>query len=143
MSSDSEILLSRVPADGSAIGNIKLMQTLGWDEARYLAARQILLDQGVLLTGKGRGGAVMRASAPGSVVSSPLGSGSAQPLEMFAPEEVAAAAPLRKSAAPAAKAPKQSTSPSPPTSFLMPPGKTSRPQAWRPSPPCRKRTLTA
>ena len=70
-SADSQQLLSRVPADGSPIGNIKLRDLLGWDEDRYQAARQPLLDQGILATGRGRGGSVARASAldshPGKV----------------------------------------------------------------------------
>jgi adenine-specific DNA-methyltransferase len=111
MTEDATTLLSHVPTDGSAIGNIKLMQTLGWDETRYLTARQSLLDQGVLLTGKGRGGAVMRVFAPGGAPSSSQGTGPAQPLEMFAPEEVAVSAPFRKAAAPVSKGPKQTSSP--------------------------------
>lgn len=63
-STDSQKLLSEVPSDGSAIGNIKLRDMLGWDEARYQAARQSLLDEGVLATGRGRGGSVARTALP-------------------------------------------------------------------------------
>ena len=91
-SADSAALLSHVPADGSAIGNMKLREALGWDEDRYLAARQPLLDQGILVTGRGRGGAVMRngAAMPDSAAAG------FQALEMFAPEEVTSPAPPRR-----------------------------------------------
>ena len=113
MSSDSEILLSHVPADGSSIGNMKLRERLGWEEARYQSARQPLLDQGLLSTGRGKGGSVMRSGAkpaPATPVAASANTGSAPALEMFAPEEVAMSAPL-KPAASAAKAPKTSIAP--------------------------------
>jgi adenine-specific DNA-methyltransferase len=113
MSSDSEILLSHVPADGSSIGNMKLRERLGWEEARYQSARQPLLDQGLLSTGRGKGGSVMRSGAepaPATPVAASANTGSAPALEMFAPEEVAMSAPV-KPAASAAKAPKTSIAP--------------------------------
>ena len=61
--SDSDALFDLTPADGSSMGNQKLRERLGWDEARYLAARQPLLDAGKLTTGKGRGGSVRRVEA--------------------------------------------------------------------------------
>lgn len=63
--------LDLVPTDGSAIGNLKLRQTLGEkhrrevDEATYAAARDALVEAGLLVKGQGRGGSVRRiASAP-------------------------------------------------------------------------------
>ncbi len=103
MTEDAKILLSQVPDDHTAIGNMKLRDALGWEEDRYFAARQILLDQGLLVSGRGRGGSVMRNGA--SDVPAP------PPGEMFAPEMVSTPAPVRKYAAPAAKVPKVSTSP--------------------------------
>jgi type I restriction enzyme M protein len=61
LSPDCATLLEHVPSDGASIGNLKLREQLGWDEERYAAARQPLLDLGVLETGRGRGGAVKRS----------------------------------------------------------------------------------
>jgi type I restriction enzyme M protein len=61
LSPDCATLLEHFPADGASIGNLKLREQLGWDEERYAAARQPLLDLGVLETGRGRGGAVKRS----------------------------------------------------------------------------------
>jgi type I restriction enzyme M protein len=63
ITADSQALLDSVPSDGSSIGNLKLRETLGWDEERYSAARQPLIDAGKLTTGRGRGGSVMRVDA--------------------------------------------------------------------------------
>jgi hypothetical protein len=63
MSPDSSALFDQVPADGSPIGNQKLRELLAWDEERYQAARQPLIDAGKLTTGRGRGGSVRRAEA--------------------------------------------------------------------------------
>ncbi len=57
---DAETLFTRVPADGSTIGNGSLRDGLGWDEARYDAARDLLLASGRLEKGRGRGGSVRR-----------------------------------------------------------------------------------
>jgi type I restriction enzyme M protein len=59
---DTTVLFAHLPADGSAIGNGSLREMLGWNETRYFAARQRLIDDGRVLTGKGRGGSVRRAS---------------------------------------------------------------------------------
>ena len=61
----SQALLAAVPEDGSSIGNQALMDTLKaqfsdlTDEV-FTAARETLLEQGVLRKGRGRGGAVHR-----------------------------------------------------------------------------------
>ncbi len=103
--SDSETLLQRVPADGSTIGNTKLRELLGWEESRYFDARQPLLDQGLLTTGRGRGGSVMRASA------APADSASAKTEELFSPQEVTAPTPAGKAPAPAPKPAKSAQAP--------------------------------
>jgi hypothetical protein len=59
---DRARLLSLVPADGSAIGNIALMRSLKWSEHRYWYARDSLLEEGTIARAKGRGGAVRRVS---------------------------------------------------------------------------------
>ena len=55
---DLDALLARVPVDGQTIGNGSLRVTLGWEEARYEAARDALVAQGRLEKGRGRGGTV-------------------------------------------------------------------------------------
>ncbi len=60
--SDSSALLARVPPDGSTIGNGALREALGWDEARYTAAKDALVANGTLLKGQGRGGTVRRST---------------------------------------------------------------------------------
>lgn len=103
LSPDSQLLLSRVPLDGSAIGNMKLRELLGWDEDRYFAAREALLASGTLVTGRGRGGAVIRAGA------APSDPSAVAPDEMFPVEAVASPAPVKpvRAAAPREKAPSQ------------------------------------
>ena len=60
---DHDALLEHIPADGSSKGNQRVREALGWDEDRYLAARDALVAAGVLVKGQGRGGSVRRAGA--------------------------------------------------------------------------------
>ena len=60
LSANARTLLARLPADGSARGNASLREELGWDDDRYLAARNELLDAGLARKWKGRGGTVKR-----------------------------------------------------------------------------------
>jgi hypothetical protein len=55
-----QCLLAKVPADGSAIGNRRLIRELGWNASLYWEVRQRLLDQGLLMVGRGFGGSVKR-----------------------------------------------------------------------------------
>jgi adenine-specific DNA-methyltransferase len=103
MLSDSEIFFSRLPSDGLPIGNMKLRDTLGWDEGRYASAKEALLAGGLIATGRGRGGSVMRNG--GSEAPAPV------PGEMFAPEVIAMSAPVKPAAAPKEKTQKATTSP--------------------------------
>ena len=57
---DARALLARLPADGSARSNATLREEMGWDDDRYLAARNELLDAGLARKWKGRGGTVKR-----------------------------------------------------------------------------------
>jgi hypothetical protein len=57
---DAETLLASVPEDGTAVGNIFLIRTLGWDEDVYWEVRNSLVDRGILEVGRGRGGSVRR-----------------------------------------------------------------------------------
>jgi hypothetical protein len=60
-SADRAHLLALVPADGSTVGNTALIRQLGWAENRYWYARDSLLEAGVIVRARGRGGAVRRA----------------------------------------------------------------------------------
>jgi hypothetical protein len=60
-SADRTRLLALVPADGTAVGNTALIRQLGWAENRYWYARDSLLEAGVLVRARGRGGSVRRA----------------------------------------------------------------------------------
>lgn len=59
-SADRARLLALVPADGSTVGNTALIRQLGWAANRYWHARDSLLEAGVIVRAKGRGGAVRR-----------------------------------------------------------------------------------
>jgi len=60
-SADRVRLLALVPADGSTADNTALIRQLGWAGNRYWYARDSLLEAGVIVRGKGRGGAARRA----------------------------------------------------------------------------------
>ena len=61
-------ILSRVPADGSGIGNGALSRATashmgtGFDTVGFEVARQALVAEGTLLKGAGRGGSVRRTA---------------------------------------------------------------------------------
>lgn len=67
-SADRARLLTLVPPDGTAVGNISLIRQLGWSEKRYWYARDSLLETGVLVRAKGGGGAVRRTHVDESTV---------------------------------------------------------------------------
>ena len=52
---DAAALLSHVPMHGAAMGNDALRQALGWDEPRYVAARDALFRSKALAKGRGPG----------------------------------------------------------------------------------------
>lgn len=55
-------LLAGVPAEGRNIGNKRLRdEILQWDSALYLAVRKRLIEDGKLITGRGKGGSIRRA----------------------------------------------------------------------------------
>ena len=62
MTTEADKLLTLIPADGSAIGNIKLRRQARMDEEPYFAAQKELVQAGLILTGRGRGGSVRLAS---------------------------------------------------------------------------------
>ena len=48
------------------IGNIRLRDALGWDEARYNRIKLQLRDENAVIVGTGKGGSVGLADAPGT-----------------------------------------------------------------------------
>lgn len=60
---DRERLLGLVPSDGKSISNPSLIRQLGWDSAHYYELRDSMVDDGLLVVGRGRGGTVKRVVA--------------------------------------------------------------------------------
>ena len=60
---NAKTLLSRVPEDGSSIGNRALMHGLEWDESTYAEIRDGLIEDGLIVKGGGPGGTLRRAAA--------------------------------------------------------------------------------
>lgn len=58
---DSEILLDKIPENGETIGNVTLLSKLKkWDEQKYWKIRAELINNGMIALGKGKGGSVYR-----------------------------------------------------------------------------------
>ncbi|WP_447002483.1 hypothetical protein ACRAKI_22485 [Saccharothrix isguenensis] len=57
---DQESLFAAIPPDGATISNPTLQRRLGWDGTRYFRARDTLVDAGLIVRGRGRGGVVRR-----------------------------------------------------------------------------------
>lgn len=57
---DTEIFFSKLPPD-TRIGNVSLKKILQWDDKRYTVAKEILLEEGKIKLGVGKGGSVYRA----------------------------------------------------------------------------------
>ena len=53
---------------GGSAGNVRLRETLQWEEEAYAAVKNALLESGAILTGRGRGGSVVLASGGTSEV---------------------------------------------------------------------------
>ncbi|MEH0819846.1 MULTISPECIES: hypothetical protein [unclassified Micromonospora] len=61
LSEDECTLYNALPVDGSSRSNPSLRQYLHWNRNRYFLARDGLVDKGLVLRGRGRGGVVRRA----------------------------------------------------------------------------------
>ena len=61
LTDDRKTFLSALRKIGSSIGNLSLREYLGWTEDRYWKVHAILLDDGLIMRGRGRGGSVRRA----------------------------------------------------------------------------------
>ena len=55
--------VAALAALGGSAGNGKLRDALGWDVATYDAVKQALIDDGVIIPGRGRGGSISIADA--------------------------------------------------------------------------------
>ena len=53
--------LGALTALGGSAGNVRLREVLEWDDAAYEAAKAVLVDRGLILPGRGRGGSVALA----------------------------------------------------------------------------------
>jgi type I restriction enzyme M protein len=56
--------LERLEAAGGNLGNIRLRETLGWQDDTYWTVRAALIDEGIIQPGRGRGGSVTLCDAP-------------------------------------------------------------------------------
>ncbi|MDW5327155.1 hypothetical protein [Plantactinospora sp. KLBMP9567] len=57
---DHQAMFAALPADSTTISNPNLQRRLGWDSDRYFRARDGLVDMGLVVRGRGRGGVVRR-----------------------------------------------------------------------------------
>lgn len=75
----SDLILSLTPEDGSSIGNGAMLARLqdhvpDLTENAYAAARDVLIDDGILARGKGRGGSIYRANVADLTLTEPVAS---------------------------------------------------------------------
>ncbi|RYM12885.1 type I restriction-modification system subunit M [Sphingobium cupriresistens] len=60
---DKDRFLEALTQLGGSAGNVRLRETLQWDEEAYAAVKNALVGSGAILTGRGRGGSVLLASS--------------------------------------------------------------------------------
>ncbi|MBT8226892.1 MAG: hypothetical protein HKP61_13185 [Dactylosporangium sp.] len=65
---DYQALFTILPVDGATSSNLSLQRQLGWDADRYFRSRDALVDMGLVVRGRGRGGVVRRVLGESSVV---------------------------------------------------------------------------
>jgi hypothetical protein len=58
LSDDEDALVQQLPRNGGTAGNRAVQGRLGWDDDRYWAARDSLVDKNLIIRGRGRGGTV-------------------------------------------------------------------------------------
>ena len=70
LTADETVLLSLLPDSGSPASRYFLQRDLGWDDGRLMEARNRLIDKGLIVAGRGRGGPLRRVTVePEPVVS--------------------------------------------------------------------------
>ncbi len=57
-----DMLLNKIPDDGTTIGNMALVNDLGWEEDKYWSVRNELVTDGIISIGRGKGGSVYKIS---------------------------------------------------------------------------------
>lgn len=62
---DADMLMELLPENGSFVGNVSLMAELGWPKEKYWKVRDMLLEDGQLERGRGKGGSVHRLASNG------------------------------------------------------------------------------
>lgn len=108
-----QALLALVPVDGSSIGNQSLLERLKGqlpelNEDAFWAARDGLIEQSMLVKGRGRGGSVLRAPASGSCLADQVLNKARERMVPVNTEEASAGYLVQAAAAvKKAKAPKQ------------------------------------
>lgn len=65
---DKDKFLEALTQLGGSAGNARLREALQWDEETYAAVKDALIESGVILTGRGRGGSVLLAAGIGGDV---------------------------------------------------------------------------
>lgn len=96
--SDEDLLLARMPSDGSTISNPALQRVLDWESERYYEVRDRLEDAGRIVRGRGRGGTLRLAPTEpeGPVVAVPVEQvETAQDVEAVVRGEIDLYAPMR------------------------------------------------
>jgi hypothetical protein len=61
---DGQALLKHVPENGDPVGNTSLRKSLGWDDTKFWSVRDELIEEKILILGRGRGGSVRRNIKP-------------------------------------------------------------------------------
>lgn len=62
LTADETALLALLPENGSLVSRYGLERDLGWSDARLLAARNALIDKGLIVVSRGRGGPLRRVT---------------------------------------------------------------------------------
>lgn len=65
---DYQALFVALPVDGTTTSNLALQKRLGWGSDRYFRSRDALVDMGLVVRGRGRGGVVRRVLGDSSTV---------------------------------------------------------------------------
>ncbi|MGO9234137.1 MAG: hypothetical protein ACLP4V_08680 [Methylocella sp.] len=82
---DADMLMELVPEDGSFVGNGALIAQLGWKEDKYWKVRKLLLENGQLERGRGKGGSVHRSATSDDAVAVPKAVRSSPEARLYEP----------------------------------------------------------
>lgn len=98
---DQRALLDCLPRDGGTISNRAVQERLGWATDHYWTVRDALVDAGLVVRGRGRGGTVRRYIESDDAdkvmaVSVAVGAGSARAVEEVIENELALYEPMQR-----------------------------------------------